>query len=302
MISSVAIIGMGALGLMYASRMSASGEISPIFVMDEEHMRRTEGHAFEVNGRPVAFERRLSADMQPVDLVMVATKMTALEAAIELMGTCVDEHTVIVSVCNGITSEEKIGARFRMQRVIPCVAQGMDAVKLGDSLKFSSEGVLIIGTLPVTDSAAFEELKGFFDRTGVSYIADEDIMLRMWKKFMLNCGINQSCMVYSSTYGKAVRPELPEYRCFVDAMQEVRLLAAAEGYEITQADIDYYIQLMASLDPDGMPSMAQDRISHRPSEVDTFAGTVLRLAGRHGIDVPVNRFIYDEVKRIEAEY
>ena len=51
-----------------------------------------------------------------------------------------------------------------------------------------------------------------------------------------------------------------------------------------------------------MPSMAQDRINRRYSEVESFAGTVISYARRHGIQVPENEFLYRRVKEIEAEY
>lgn len=301
MIEKVAIIGMGALGLLYADRISKGG-CNPVFVMDEDHLKRTDGNIFTVNGQPVCFDRISVADAEPADFVIVATKTTALDSAIAVMRNCVNENTVIICVCNGITSEEIIGAKYGIKRVIPCVAQGMDAVKFGTALNFSKEGVLIVGKLPETDPEAFDKLTAFFDRVGVSYISDENIMLRMWKKFMLNCGINQSCMLYGATYGEAVVRGSRVFETFTGAMHEVMMLARAEGYLITQDDIDYYIELMESLDPKGMPSMAQDRINRRPSEVDTFSGTVIRLARRHGLSVPVNLWIYDEVQRIEEGY
>lgn len=48
--------------------------------------------------------------------------------------------------------------------------------------------------------------------------------------------------------------------------------------------------------------MAQDRKAKRYSEVEMFAGTVIELAAKHGIDVPVNKFLYNEMKKIESEY
>lgn len=48
--------------------------------------------------------------------------------------------------------------------------------------------------------------------------------------------------------------------------------------------------------------MGQDRLNRRPSEVELFAGTVRRLAARHGLVVPANDFLYERAKEIEAEY
>ena len=56
------------------------------------------------------------------------------------------------------------------------------------------------------------------------------------------------------------------------------------------------------LDPEGMPSMRQDGLARRRSEVELFAGTVRRLAAKHGLAVPVNDRLYEAVRAMEAAY
>ena len=72
--------------------------------------------------------------------------------------------------------------------------------------------------------------------------------------------------------------------------------------ELTEKDLEGYVALIGTLDPEATPSMGQDRLNRRPSEVELFAGTVRRLAARHGLAVPANDFLYARVKEIEAEY
>ena len=91
-------------------------------------------------------------------------------------------------------------------------------------------------------------------------------------------------------------------RTFVAAMREVVAVANAEGVALTEADLTGMVELMGTLDPAGMPSMAQDRINRRPSEVEEFAGTLIARAERRGILVPTNRWLYEQVKHIEGEY
>ena len=48
--------------------------------------------------------------------------------------------------------------------------------------------------------------------------------------------------------------------------------------------------------------MRQDGKNCRPSEVELFAGTIRRLGKKHGIPTPVNDWLYDQIKRMEAAY
>ena len=60
--------------------------------------------------------------------------------------------------------------------------------------------------------------------------------------------------------------------------------------------------LADSLAPEGKPSMRQDGEAHRPSEVELFAGTMVRLGRKHGVPTPVNDWLYDRVREMEAAY
>ena len=144
-------------------------------------------------------------------------------------------------------------------------------------------------------------MKAFFDRAGVGYVEEDDILRRMWSKFMLNVGVNQTCMVYGTTYGGVLADGEPN-RTMISAMREVIALAGAEGICLNEQDLNQYIDIIGTLSPEGTPSMGQDRINRKPSEVELFAGTVMRLAEKHGLYVPVNRFLYERVQKIEKEY
>ena len=61
-------------------------------------------------------------------------------------------------------------------------------------------------------------------------------------------------------------------------------------------------ELIEGLDPAGMPSMAQDRVAQRKTEVEEFAGTVRRLAAKHDIQAPQNEWLYRRIRDIEASW
>ena len=124
----------------------------------------------------------------------------------------------------------------------------------------------------------------------------------MWAKLMLNDGINQTCMAYGGTYGSATEQGSEQLRSFVSAMRETLAVANAEGIELTEADLTQMVHLIEGLDPVGMPSMAQDRIARRKTEVEEFAGTICHLAAKHDIQVPQNEWLYSRIREIEASW
>lgn len=302
-IETVHIIGLGALGMLYGSVIAENlGPEHVSYVMDADRYERHKEEEYKINGKPVTFRKVKTEDAQPCDLVIVAVKYADLDSALETMKTSIGEDTLIISVMNGISTEEIIGARYGKERVIHSVAQGMDAMHFGTELLFSKSGQLHIGITDPSMQGQLDRLVEFFDRAGQPYIVEKDIIYRMWSKFMVNVGINQTCMIYNTDYEGVLTDGTVEYMTLVSAMREVILLANAEGIHVTEQDLKDYLDLMRSFNPKATPSMGQDRINGRRSEVELFAGTVIRMAEKHDIPVPANTFIYRRVQEIESEY
>ncbi len=268
--------------------------------MDDERFSRRAGEVPTINGEPCAIPALPASEAAPVDLVILATKATGLDGALDTMERLVGPQTRIISLLNGITSEERVAARFGWGRTVLSVAQGMDAVYIGGALTFTHAGEIRLGPAEGTAPGVVEDIADLLGRAGIAHVVEPDIRRRQWVKLMLNVGINQTCMVFGGSYGSASEPGSEQNRCFVAAMREALAVARAEGVDVTEADLTEMAELIASIDPEGMPSMAQDRVNGRRTEVEEFSGTIVRLAEKHGILVPTNRWLYARIRELEA--
>ena len=301
-IETVAIVGMGALGLLYGDHIVKTvGQDAVSFVMDKERVEKYQDADFTINGNPAKFQVVATEDATPVDLLIVAVKYTGLKASLDVMKNCIDENTTIISVLNGISSEEIIGERYGMSNIVYTVAQGMDAMKFGNSLNFTQMGALHIGALNGQDSTHADRVRAYFDEIKMPYVWEADILYRMWSKFMLNVGVNQTCMVYETNYAGACAKG-DANRTMIAAMREVVAIANAKGIALGEKEINQYVNILKTLSPEGVPSMAQDRINKKASEVEMFAGDVIKIAAQYHIYVPENVFLYDKVAEIESAY
>ncbi len=301
-IKSTAIVGMGALGLLFAEQIQSTlGKDAVTFIMDEERWNRHKEEAYQINGEVAEFNVTKVSEMKPVDLLIVATKSTGLESALEVMAPAVGDDTIIISALNGISSEEILANRFGAEHVLGCVAIGMDAMRVGCSVTYCNKGRLQIGALSEGQQKLVECVVRFFEKTGQPYEVKEDILHAMWSKFLLNVGVNQTCMVYSTTYQGILKKGKARDH-MIAAMEEVLKVAQAEGVSLGQEDLQRALDITAGLNPDGYPSMRQDAVAHRASEVELFAGTIIALAEKNSIAVPVNEEYYQIIKEMECEY
>ena len=298
---TVGIVGLGALGVLFGERLLSGGADVSV-IADEARVQRYRRDGVLCNGEPVAFAYKTPAQAEPVDLLIFATKESGLRGAMDTAEGFIGENTLILSVLNGVSSEETIAARFGEKNVLYCVAQGMDAVKTGSALTYAHAGVIVLGEKePGAISPRVQQVADFLNAHGVTAQPVGDMVRRQWGKLMLNVGINQTVMVFEGDYGTVQRSGKPR-EIMLAAMREVQKLAELEGYPVSDEEFDGWVRLGDSLSPTGKPSMRQDGEAHRKSEVELFAGTIIRRAERFGLDVPVNRWLYDTVKKMEAAY
>ena len=304
-IDHITIIGMGALGILYGEHLTnALGSGAVAFLADYDRIKRYQAEGVFCNQKACNFQLKpAGAGKEPAQLLIFAVKAAALNDAIEMARPYVNRDTIIISVLNGISSEETIVQKLGTGHVVYSVAQGMDAVKTGNQLTYTNKGVLCIG-IPGQDLqklAALKCLTQLFDRAGLPHVVEADIRHRLWSKWMLNVGVNQVVMVEAGTYRTVQQPGAAREQ-MIAAMREVIRLAEEEHIPVTEQDLAEYVALVDTLNPDGMPSMRQDGLARRYSEVELFAGTVIKKALAANVAVPVNQYLYQAILKLESSY
>ena len=146
-IKKVTIIGLGALGILVGHRFSKKMAKDDLrIVADEERVKRYREEGVFCSGERCDFNYVLPGEKTgPSDLVIFAVKFGALEDAVKAVKNQVGPDTLLLSLLNGITSEEIIAKTYPAENVVHAVAQGMDAVKEGNRLTYMNAGFVFIG-------------------------------------------------------------------------------------------------------------------------------------------------------------
>ena len=127
----IAIVGAGALGVMYGQKLTETyGKSKVFFAVGEERAARYRENTFICNGKACDFRFSSSLEQEgKADAVIYAVKFNGLGRCPASDGALVGENTVLISLLNGISSEEIIAGTFSRGQLLYCVAQGMDATK-----------------------------------------------------------------------------------------------------------------------------------------------------------------------------
>ena len=310
-IENVAIVGFGSLGAMYAACFGAAMGPERVFVVaDAARTERYRAEAATFNGEPIRVtyltyeEAAERAAVQPFDVVLYAVKYGALPEAIEQSSPLVSLDTAVISVLNGITSEEVLAERFGWNRVLLCIAQQMDSRKVGAVVTAGCVGVMALGVRDPEDAAQRANLARVTEWLAAveqPFIVPADIQHQLWGKLICNVGVNQACAVYDCCFnGIHVPGEARE--AMIAAMGEVAAVGRACGIALTDDDVAYWLDIIDHLNPAGMPSLRQDVLARRPTEVELFSGTINRLGAAHGIPTPQNERFYAAIKELESSF
>lgn len=300
-INTVGIIGQGALGIMYGKHLTDRLSKNQVFfIADEQRVDRYRSSEIICNGSVCDFCYRSPKEAVKADLIIFAVKFMGMADAIETVRPFVGQETVFLSVLNGVSSEQMIEDAFGSGRVLYCCVQGMDAGKAGNCASYKNMGYIALGNKDKSQDEKLAAVTDLFDEAGLEYRLPEDIVHQMWSKLMLNTGVNQVTAVYKSPY-RLVQKEGEARIMMLEAMKEVKRVAEYQDVELSDGDINSWMELLDTLDPDGRTSMCQDVMAGRKTEVDLFAGTMIRLAQEAGIQVPVNEFLYERLKELEQQ-
>lgn len=299
-IGSVAIVGAGAMGASYAAMFTDAGGFDVCLVAREKRYERLRQEGLNVNGRhyDVVVVHPDHAH-PPADLVLVALKHHHLAQALPDIKALTGDDTTILSVMNGLESEEIIGSVVGMEKLVYAVAVGMDAVREKGRVTYASPGRIIFGVTDPAGSRHIPRLSQALGRAGIAHSVSEDIQSSLWWKFMVNVGINQASAVLGAPYGAfQSSPDARELMRML--MQEVIDLAPKAGIALFQKDLEKWCDVLAQLAPDGKTSMLQDMEAGRKTEVEIFAGKVVALGRHYGVPTPVNATVQCIIKTLET--
>ena len=302
-IETVAIVGAGAMGAAYAAMFTDAVGFKVCFVARGKRYEQLKAKTFSINDglyRIAAVHADKVA--APADLVIVALKHHHLAGAVDDIAALVGPDTAVLSVMNGLESEETIGAVCGIDKLVYAIAVGIDAVHENGRFTFANPGKIVFG--PTSDDGGGPDLVRIAEaltRAGVPNEIPEDIMRAMWWKFMVNVGINQTSAVLRAPYA-VFQSNADALGLMRSLMEEVVTLAPRAGVDLRPDDIEEWEKVMMTLSPTGKTSMLQDVEAGRKTEVEIFAGRVVALGEKYDAPTPVNATVQRIIKVIEGGF
>lgn len=288
-VRSAALVGLGAIGILYAGQISARDPRCLRIVADATRLARYRADPPALNGRRLDLNYATPEEFgPPADLVLVAVKSTGLAAAMPALAPLLGPDTQILPLLNGITAQDVLAEAFGWPRVLYGFVYCSSAMRTGNSVVQDGGEKIVFGEATnAPSSPRVRAVAEFFDRLGIRHDVPADMRAAQWKKFILNVGINQAQALLRAP-SREIQQNPEALRLARALMDEAAAVGVALGIA-GAADVPAWAEgVILKAAPENRTSMLQDVEAGRAPEIDLFAETVCRLGRQCGIPTPAN--------------
>lgn len=296
-IEKVALLGAGAVGAYFIWGLSERLGENFCVIANGERKERLKKDGIIINGTPYELHVKEPKEAGHVDLLLVSSKYDALSGMLDDMKPLVGKNTTVISLLNGVSSEEMIGNAIGIEHMLYAVMR-IASVRKGNQIVFSPENTagVFIGekdiTKPTERILAVEEL---FKDTGIRYHFVEDIITDIWFKYASNVAQNLPQAILGIGY-KAYQDSMHVHYIAERLWREVAKVANAKGISLSEEFV-----LFHGVKPDARFSTLQDLDERRHTEIEMLAGEMIKMGKEIGIEVPYCEYTYHLIKALEEK-
>ena len=298
-IKNVLICGLGAIGSIYAVKISKNKNINLKVLVDKTRLNQYQSSPLKFNGEVYVFDYITPDETYIADLIILATKNNALNSVLKEIKNFVGQNTIILSLLNGLKSEDLISKAYGSDKILYSYYIGHTSTRIDRSVVHDDVYKTVFGE---NENSHYSDnvltVKNFFDATGIKYEIPIDMEYSRWWKFLVNVGYNQASAVLNASYGD-FQTSKQTNNIAIALMQEAVDVAKAAGVKNTDKLIPQVLEVIATMLPETRTSMLQDVDAKRQTEVDIFAGYVSELGKKYNIKTPYNDMFFKIIKAID---
>ncbi|TNV20593.1 2-dehydropantoate 2-reductase [Buttiauxella sp. B2] len=290
----ITVLGCGALGQLWLASLYKQGhEVQGWLRVPQPFC-----HVNVVDTDGSVFNQTITANdpdfLASSELLLVTLKAWQVSGSVKMLATRLPTNCPILLLHNGMgTLEELLSLRQPLLSGVTTHAARRD----GNLIIHVANGTTHIGPANAAGND-FSFLADVLHRALPDMAWHNNIMAANWKKLAVNCVINPLTALYNCPNG--------ELRHHHDEVSEICLEVAQvmerEGHHTSSEMLLLYVGDVIESTAANISSMLQDVRAQRHTEIDYITGYLLQRARSHGLSLPVNSRLYEQIKRKENEY
>ncbi len=301
----IVVLGAGSMGSLYGGLLAAANPLWSVTLVDiwADHVETINKHGLRIDGpegeKLIKVRANKSAEgLAPADLVLVFTKTLHTEVAMRAAGNLLGPETWLMSLQNGLGNIEKLSQFVPVERLIIGVTNFACDLKGPGHIHQTGVGETKIRLDNGGESSFVSGLALSLTGAGLNGHYSPEVMSIIWEKAAFNAAFNSLCAISGCPVG-AVAANVSARELAMAAAEEALAAGQANGVTMNRDRLMKSMEMAMAHHTHHKPSMLQDMLAGRQTEIESINGAIYKLAQARGVEAPVNGVLYRLVRFLE---
>ena len=293
---NITIVGSGGVGAYFGGKLAKAGN-NVTFIARGKHLEAINKNGLTVKSflgdfevKPAFATDKISKSPK-ADLIIIAVKAWQVKEVAEELLDIIKDDTMVLPLQNGVLSSEELRQVLPHNNVLSGLCRIISKIESpGVISHLAVEPSITFGEFDNSKTERVFELLKTFQEAGIKSNVADDIQAERWKKLIYICSSGWLAVTRSTNGQIMEHPDTKDI--LLNLFVEVATVARKLGVNIPSDYEEKTLALAETFPYDSTSSLTRDIWAERPSELEYQNGTVVRLAKKVGVDVPINRMIY----------
>lgn len=287
----ITVLGAGAMGSLFGGLLAEQGHAVELLDVNPAHIERvqTQGLTLETDDKGkrclhVPIARPEDAGLKP-DCLIIFTKTLHTANALKAARSVLHDDVLVLTLQNGLGNVEKVTDFVPVSQVAVGVTTVPADMVAPGHVHSHGEGHIRMMMANGQHSDRLAALAQALTGAGLSSTIDQTVQAAIWQKVAFNAALNTVCAVGDCTVGQVGKTTGARSLAHRIAT-EVLAVATARGLKVDEEGLHATLDHALDHHVHHKPSMLQDLLAGRPTEIDAINGEVLRAARELGVSTP----------------
>ncbi len=294
----ILMVGAGSVGGFFGARL-AQHHSDVSFLLRPQTLSAVKYKGLTVRSAEGTFTVRAQAasdarELPRPDLIVLGVKAYDLDEAVNQIEPVLTDKTVILTLQNGIDTEDRLLSRIQRDCVVGGVAYIYSKIAEPGVIDHYKKGAVAIGELMGQESERLLAIRDLFVAADIPCHLSKDIRRSKWEKMCWNCVFNPITVLIDDRVAKAL--DHPEMSGVIrQIVGEVAAVSAAMKVPLPLDMSERVIKATQEI-RDIHTSMYDDWKAGRRTEIDSLNGFIVQKGRELGIPTPVNEALTAMIK------
>ena len=288
----IAIIGGGAIGLLFATYLS-NNHVVAILCRRQEQVERIlqKGVTIERDHHNIHAQVHATTDWRELsafDWIIVTVKQYDIQSVLAELEKNIFTKANLLFVQNGMGHIEYISKLIHEHIFVATVEHGVSKI---------NDNMAKLNGLTRTNIAAYRGESRRYEQLQTRefpFLLHSNYELMLQRKLVINAVINPLTALFRVTNGQLITN--PYFKKIMNELYDEIILCLPKIKEVvTISDVEHICQATHT----NQSSMLKDIIHQRPTEVEAILGYIRNKAREKQLNLPLTHFLYDSIKGLE---